>query len=646
MAVLLQIANISKSFGDEVLFSGVSLQVREGECVGLIAPNGAGKSTLFRIITGQEVPDDGVVAIQKEISIGYLTQDAEDEEELTVVEDLLQSRQDIAILSDKIHNLEEKMGVLNAHDDIEFDNWLHQHSDFIEKYHHLGGDTLQADALRILRGLGLSEEFDNQIVKTLSGGQKRRLALSKLLLARPDLLLLDEPTNHLDLSAVTWLEDFIRDYRGGVLIVSHDRFLLDKVANHIAEIEDAKIRQFDGNYTTYFEKKNAENEMMLKRSDTIERERARLSASIQRLFSFRQFTRMRSLQKQLFKLEQIILPGEVEKTLLKFQINRQTSKDVINVEKLSKSFGDKTLFKDITFTLYKGDKCVLLGPNGCGKTTLLKIIIGMINPDNGEALPGRNIDWYYYDQESANLDERKTVLQEVWGDCYGVSQTDVRSALARFLIYETEVDRPISTLSGGERSRVSLTKMFLSGANLLILDEPTNHLDIEGKEALEEALAEYKGTILMVSHDRFFIDRMANRVLAMKDAGIKEYIGNYSDYVEKSANEITVPEKMKEIVIKQPRMRQGQSKQREIKAWQKKQVEVEDAIAKLETRISDLETLQGDASLYTDPMRAKKVADEYLQVKENLSAIYNQWEAIAETINNLEIELDIENEGK
>jgi len=669
MAVYLQIQNISKAFGEEEILNEVSLQVAEGECFGLIGPNGAGKTTLFRIIIGQESADRGEVVIPRGVRVGYLTQDAEVRQGGTVLAELLASHRELQQIIARMHTLEAAMAAPAAHDDAaKFDRWMHEHSRLVDDFHRLGGDSLEVDAVRMLRGLGLDASLDEAEVATLSGGQKRRLALAQLLLSAPDLLLLDEPTNHLDLVALDWLEGFLRDYRGGVLIVSHDRFLLDRVANHIAEIEDTRLRQFDGNYTTYHVKKTAENAMMLKRADTIARERARLQESIQRLFSFRQFTRMRSQQKQLFKLEAITLPGEADKSRMVFTPTRQSGKEPLTVRDLRKRYTDAPLLEKLNFSIWRNERTALLGPNGCGKTTLLRIIVGQLSADSGSAQFGHQVDWYYYDQEGSNLDPRLTVLREVWQSYPHRSASEVRGALARFLIFAEDVERPVGTLSGGERSRVSLAKMFLSGANLLLLDEPTNHLDIDGKEALEEALADYPGTVLMVSHDRYFIDRVANRILELRDGTIHEYMGNYSDYLEKKAAEQSAPGNRDTIrsggrdsvraqgnrdtvraSVPSPRPEEKSAKsqqRRSLQYRQRQQAEVEARINALETRAGELAALLADPALYADGARAVQVTRDHQQALSDLQTVYAEWETAAEEILVLEQEAELSRRGR
>ena len=649
-AVYLQLQNVSKAFGEEEILVDVSLQVREGECVGLIGPNGAGKSTLFRIIIGQETADLGDVVVPRGVRVGYLTQDAEMPPDGTVLGGLLASRTDLSDIAARMHELEEAMAAPNAHDDTAtFDRWVREHATLAEQFHHLGGDTLEMDAARILRGLGLGPEFDDAVVSTLSGGQKRRLTLAALLLSTPDLLLLDEPTNHLDLTAISWLEEYLRAYRGGVLIVSHDRFLLDRVAGHIAEIEDTRLRQFDGNYTAYQQKKAAENAMMLKRADTIERERARLAESIQRLFSFRQFTRMRSLQKQLYKLEQVTLPGEAEKSRMVFKPARKSGREALTVRDVRKRYTDAPLLEGAGFSLWRHDRAALIGPNGCGKTTLLRIIVGQLGLDAGSTEFGHGVDWYYYDQEGSNLDARNSVLQEVWSSYPHLSQSEVRGALARFLIFGEDVERSIGTLSGGERSRVSLAKMFLSGANLLILDEPTNHLDIDGKEALEEALADYTGTVLMVSHDRYFMDRTANRVLEIDGGVIREYLGNYSEFIERKARrtEEAVPAPTaRETARPAAPAEPDPARRRSLQFRLRQQQEIEARIVELESRKEELEALLADSTLYTDPTRAKQVTDDHQQLLVDLQAAYDEWAEVSEEIMAMEAEAEAARLGR
>ncbi|HOF88626.1 MAG TPA: ABC-F family ATP-binding cassette domain-containing protein, partial [Armatimonadota bacterium] len=519
---------------------------------------------------------------------------------------------------------------------------LHEHARLAEEFHRLGGDTLRGDAVRLLRGVGLDASFDDAEVRTLSGGQKRRLALAMLLVAQPDLLLLDEPTNHLDLAALTWLEDYLRASRRAILLITHDRYLLDRLADHIAEIEGAQLRQYDGNYTAYHAKKAAEDAVMLKRAESIAREKARLAETVQRLFSFRQFTRMRSVQKRLWKLETLRLPGEAEQTKMAFTPARKSAREVLTVRELRKRFApDTPLIEGLSFTLWRGERAALLGPNGCGKTTLLRLLTGALPPDGGAALLGQHVLPYYYEQEGRGLDPARTVLQEVWSACPQRGQTEVRGALARFLIFGEDVERPIGTLSGGERSRVQLTKMFLSGANLLLLDEPTNHLDIEGKEALEEALVEYPGTVLMVSHDRYFIDRVATRVLEMADGALRDDLGNYTDVMAKKARQTAEPApapapKPPPKAAPAP----AAAGKRSLQYWQRRQGEVEARIAGLEATTVELEALLADPALYADGARARAVTDDHQAAAAARDAAYAEWERISEEILAREAEAD------
>jgi ATP-binding cassette subfamily F protein 3 len=641
-AVYLNLYNVYKAFGEDEILVDVSLQVREGQCFGLIGPNGAGKSTLLRIVIGQETADKGEVTVPRGVRVGHLAQDEEVPAGRTVMMEMLGSRADIADISDRMHALEAAMAAPGAHDDaVAFDRLLREHATLAEQFHHLGGDTLEPDAKRLLRGVGLEAELDDAEVATLSGGQKRRLALARLLLAAPDLMLLDEPTNHLDLAAVTWLEEYLRAYRGAILLITHDRYLLDRLADHIAEIEDATLRQYDGNYTAYHEKKAAEDAMMLKRAESIARERARLEESIQRLFSFRQFTRMRSAQKRLAKLEAIPLPGEAAQSRMVFTPARQSAREVLTVRELKKRFvPDQPLLERIDFTLWRGERAALLGPNGSGKTTLLRLLTGGLHPDGGAAFLGQFVTAYYYEQEGRNLDMRNSVLQEVWSICPHLGQTEVRGALARFLIFGDDVERPVSTLSGGERSRVSLTKMFLSGANLLLLDEPTNHLDIEGKEALEEAIAGYPGTVLMVSHDRYFIDRVATRVFALQNGRVREYRGNYTDYQAKLAEEAAAAVPTAKASRPAAKASEPRPQRRSLQYLQRQLAEVEARITTLEARKDELEALLATPSLYANPPRAQQTTAFHQTAQRDLEAAYAEWEAIAEEVTALEAEAE------
>jgi ATP-binding cassette subfamily F protein 3 len=641
-AVYLQLQNVCKAFGEDEILVDVSLQVRAGQCFGLIGPNGAGKSTLLRIVTGEEHADTGDVVVPRGVRVGYLAQDTAVEDGGAVLATLLASRSDITAINDRMHTLEAALATPGAHDDAPaFDRVLHEHARLAEEFHRLGGDTLQGDAVRLLRGVGLTEELDGAEVRVLSGGQKRRLALAMLLFAAPDLVLLDEPTNHLDLAALTWLEEYLRASRCAILLITHDRYLLDRLADHIAEIEGTQLRQYDGNYTAYHAKKAAEDAMMLKRAESIAREKARLAETAQRLFSFRQFTRMRSVQKRLWKLEAIQLPGEAEKTKMAFTPARKSSREVLTVRDLRKRFvPDVPLIEKVSFTLWRGERTALLGPNGCGKTTLLRILTGELLPDGGGALLGQNVLPYYYEQEGRNLDPTRTVLQETWSACPHLGQTEVRGALARFLIFGEDVERPISTLSGGERSRVQLTKMFLSGANLLLLDEPTNHLDIEGKEALEEALVSYPGTVLMVSHDRYFIDRVATRVLEMDGGALRDYLGNYTDFVAKKAQAAAAPPPAAKAAARPAAPMIQSAGKRSLQYWQRRRDEVEARITALETTKTELEALLAEPSLYADSLRAQHVTTDHQTASAGLDAAYAEWEQLSEEIIALETEAE------
>jgi len=623
-SVLLQLQSVSKAFGADEILNNVSLQVANGTVFGLIGPNGAGKTTLFNIIIGREHADSGDVIIPKNVKVAALSQDSEITG-TTLLETLINSRTDIKDLSAQIHALENKISHAH-HDDPEFNSLLEELSKLSEEYHLIGGDRIKDEAIRIIRGLSLDASADNKLVSELSGGQKRRLELAKVLLQDADLLLLDEPTNHLDLEAIDWLKDYLNAFLGGVLMVSHDRYLLDAVCSHIAEIEDTSMRQFDGNFTLYHKKKQAENEAILKRIDTIDKEKERLRSSIQTLFSHRKFTRMRSLEKQLYRLEELTMPSIAASSKMVFKPKQQSHKQVITVDNIKKSF-DREIFSNLNFTVWRNEKIAVVGKNGAGKTTAIRCIVGEIPQDNGDITIGGNTDIYYYDQEGLTLDMSRTVFEEAQSVNLNRQPSEIRSALAQFLLFEGDVIRPVSTLSGGERSRVSLAKMLLSGANTLILDEPTNHLDIEGKEALERALVGFLGTVLMVSHDRYFIDMVANKVIDIENGKATEYHGNYTDFVNKKGqikgSKIQLKSEIKEQVKKED---DKPVKKRSMYYLERKIKEVEEEIARLEEKLPLIEKLLNDPNLYLDHVRAKDVQDELDSLKEKLQQKYLKWD--------------------
>jgi len=631
--VLLQLQDVSKAFGADEVLNNVSLQVAQNRIFGLIGPNGAGKTTLFNIITGREHADSGEVIIPKSVKVAALSQDSESVG-TTLLDTLINSRTDVLETSQAMHGLEDKIAV-TPHDDPSFDRLMTELSAMSEHYHFIGGDRIKDEAVKIARGLSITEDLDTKLVSELSGGQKRRLELAKVLLQDADLLLLDEPTNHLDLEAIDWLKDFLKNYRGGVLMVSHDRYLLDSVCHHIAEIEDTTLRQFDGNYTAYHEKKRAENEAILKRIDTIDKEKERLRKSIQTLFSHRKFTRQRSLQKQLYKLEELTAPAIADSTKMSFKPRRQSHKQVITVENLAKSF-DRNIFSNLNFTVWKKDKIAVVGKNGAGKTTALRCIVGELAQDAGKITFGGNTDIYYYDQEGTTLDMSRNVIEEVASVNPELSTGAIRNALAKFLLFDDDVLRPMSTLSGGERSRVSLTKMLLSGANTLILDEPTNHLDLEGKEALENALRDYEGTIIFVSHDRYFIDNVADKIIEIENGAAIEYFCSYTEFALKKAQkaeDLTNLSKRETAVKPVASVNKLAAKPRSLYYLERKIAEIEEEIAEFEEKNVKLEKLLNDPELYYDHVRAKDAQDEFDALKAKLNAKYSEWDDLQEQIN-------------
>lgn len=631
--MILSCKDISKSFGIDQILKDISFQIEEKEKVAVTGVNGAGKSTLFKILAGEIAPDSGEIFKAKEAVIGYLPQNAEMDSEHTIYEEMLKVFKDVMELEANLHALEKEMSTLNG---SKLTKLMDKYSALQHQFEELNGYGYKSHIKGVLKGLGFNDNQLCQPINQLSGGQKTRVALAKLLLSSPSLLLLDEPTNHLDISAIEWLEEFLKNYPYAVLIISHDRYFLDKLVTKVIEIENNQASLYKGNYSYYAKQKQFNREIQLKQYINQQKEIKRQEEIIQTLRSFnreKSLKRAISREKALEKMEKIQAPAALPASM-KFSLKPrfESGNDVLHVENLSKSFNGKKLFQNISFHLKKGEKVALIGPNGIGKTTLFRILLNQLNYDEGSFRLGTNVKISYYDQEQQNLSLNKTIIDEI-SDAYpSLTLGEIRNILAAFLFTGDDVFKPIASLSGGERGRVSLCKIMLSEGNFLLLDEPTNHLDLISKEILEDAINHYTGTILYISHDRYFINKTASKILELSPYGITEYLGNYDYYLEKRAQikddvkaSMEKEEKTKSSKDEWLRQKEEQAQQRKLQA----QIEhIENQIHDIERQIEEINELLCLEEVYTSPEKSKEAYDAKVSLEEKLESLYQQWEEL------------------
>jgi ATP-binding cassette subfamily F protein 3 len=637
--IVLSGKNIHKSYGVDVVLKDVTFNINEGDKVGLIGANGAGKSTLFKILTGTLSPDNGDLFIEKSKNIGYLSQHLSLDSSVTIYDELLTVFQDLINLENKLQDLEKKMNEpYDASKEDYHNKLIKDYTTAQELYTNRGGYTYKGEINRVLMGLGFKENDYSKSISILSGGQKTRVALCKLLLIKPEILLLDEPTNHLDLDAIEWLEEYLKAYKGTIVLISHDRFFLDAITNITLEMLNGKLYTYNGNYTKFVELKEKNYEVQLKAYKLQQSEIKRQEEIIEK---YRSFNREKSIkaaesrEKALAKIERIDAPDQEGKaTRIKFETSIKSGNDVIHVENLSKSFGDKRLFENISFDMRREDKTALIGENGRGKTSLFKMILNKLEPDSGIIYLGKNVIPGYYDQEQSNLNPEKTVIDEVWDDFPDMTTTEVRNALAAFLFIGDDVFKKIGTLSGGEKCRINLLKLMLSKNNFLLLDEPTNHLDIVSREALEEALLNYDGTVLVISHDRYFLNKVINKIYELTESNLNEYLGNYSYFIEKKKN----PQRFEELAEVAGKTKTQIAEERKKKREQEKLLKDKaQSIKKLETTIADKETalseLQNQLCLeevYSNPEKSMEVNKQISSIEADLEKLYSDWEEALE----------------
>lgn len=634
--MILTCSNIDKTFVDNHVIKNASFHIEDYEKAAIVGINGAGKSTLLKIIVGELPADSGLVTFAKDKSFGYLAQHQAVDSENTLFDELLTVKQEVLELEASIRQCELDM---KSADGEALELLLKKYTSMTHRFEDINGYAYKSEITGILKGLGFVEtEFDKKVA-TLSGGQKTRIALGKLLLQKPDLIILDEPTNHLDLNSIAWLETYLLNYKGAVIIVSHDRYFLDKIATKIIELDNGVVSSFKGNYSDYaIQKEHLRTEQMNAYLNQ-QREIKHQEAVIDKLKQFnreKSIRRAESREKMLDKIERLEKPVEVNADMkLKLTPHRASGNDVMQIQGLSKSFGQNTLFTDVSFELKRGEHVAIIGDNGTGKTTLLKIINELIPADKGEIKLGANVEIGYYDQEHHVLHMDKTLFEEISDEYPYLTNTEIRNTLAAFLFTGEDVFKKISALSGGERGRVSLAKLMLSEANFLILDEPTNHLDITSKEILETALNAYEGTVLYVSHDRYFINKTASRILELTQKAFVNYIGNYDYYLEK--REVLTPVSVSEIAVpaNEPSAQKLDWKQqKETQAQARKR---ENDLKKCETRIEELE--QKCASLdeemakpqnATNSVKLQELAKEKETLSAELETLYEKWEELSE----------------
>lgn len=636
--MILSTVNINKSFGSVDILKNASIVVNEKEKVAIVGLNGAGKTTFMKILAGIDKADSGSITLQKNAKLSYLSQINNIDSELTIFEELTTVIQPILDMETRLSKLSEDMKHASGED---LENLYEVYSNLSHNFELLDGYHIKSKINGILNGLGFSKEDFNKSIKTLSGGQKTRVFLAKILLEEPDIILLDEPTNHLDLFSIEWLENYLSNYKGAVIIVSHDRYFLNKIVSKVIDIENGEVNTYLGNYSDFSAKKESLRLARLKEYEKQQDEIKHQEAVINKLRSFnreKSIKRAESREKLLDKIELIEKPVSLHSDMrLNFESTIVSGKDVLTVEKLSKSFDNKNLFKNLNFEIKRGEHIAIIGENGTGKTTILKIINGFLEADNGNINFGSNVFMAYYDQEHQVLHEDKSIFDEISDTYPEMNNTRIRNLLAAFLFTGEEVFKKISSLSGGERARVSLAKLMLSKANLLILDEPTNHLDIVSKEILENAIKNFEGSVLYVSHDRYFINQTVTRILNLKNGNLLNYIGNYDyylekrDVVEKLAQENTSSKDT--IVTSQSSSKESWQANKEEQARIKKQKrlieECENDIEKFEKRLKEIDELFLDREIQSNLEKLMKIQKEKEEIEEKLSTLYEKWEDLA-----------------
>lgn len=628
---VLSCSNITKSYIVDTILEGVSFTVEPGDKIGLIGLNGSGKTTLFNILSGHISQDEGDIYIQKDLAIGHLQQHIKIDSTKTIYEECLDVFKHLIDMEKRLRELEEEISTVSIKGESEeLEQLMNKYSNVSERFQSSNGYGYKSEIRGTLIGLGFKEEDFDKAVNILSGGQKSRLSLGKLLLQKPDLLLLDEPTNHLDIDAIDWLEKFLRDYKGASLIISHDRYFLDNVVNRIFYLEDKKIDIYNSNYTKFMVQRKKDLEVLGRQYEDQQKELKRQEEIITRFMNYggsRYIKQAQSRQKLIDKIKLIDKPLDSKKSRIRFEPAIKSGRDVLMVENIHKSYGDFKLLEDISLNIYRGEKVGLIGPNGIGKTSLFKIILGEIDFDQGNINLGTQVHPGYFDQEMDNLHLEKCVIDEVWDEYPRMDYYQIRTILSQFLFVGDDIFKEISDLSGGERGRLSLLKLMLSNANLLLMDEPTNHLDIDSKEVLEDAILDYEGTLFVISHDRYFLNRVTNKIIELTTDGIKEYLGNYDYYLEKK-NEVLYEEEDENGKTK-TQLKLERKKEKELLILErenKREIKsLEDKIAEKEEEIHDIDKILSDPKSYDDHEKIVDLSQKREDLQSRLDDLYEKW---------------------
>ena len=631
----LSVHNLKMDFVERNLFSDITFDVEKGDKVGFIGANGVGKTTLFKIINGEISPTGGSVFVSKDTVLGYMEQHACNHPERNVFDELVSVFDYLMEYEQELKTLEIKIEQFNNKkngNESELEALVEKQTALLEEYQNQGGLTYRSRTRSSLLGLGFRERDFSMPTGKLSGGQRSKLSLAKLLLSKANMLLLDEPTNHLDIDSVNWLEGFIREFKGSMIIISHDRYFLDNVTNKTIELEHGKLTAYKGNYSLFIKKKEAQQEAVKNKYENDLKEIRRIEGIVEQQKRWgreHNFITAESKQKEADRIKaQLVTPdSELETIHMHFNIKRETGNDVLICENLAKSFGEKHLFDNVNIHIRKGERVFIIGSNGCGKTTLFNILTCKTAPDKGDVRYGANVDVGYFDQMQNNLNLDKTAIDEVWDTFSNMTQTQVRTALGSFLFKGDEVFKPLSKMSGGERARVSLLKLMLDGSNFLLLDEPTNHLDSASREQLENTLKDYQGTMLVISHDRYFINKLADRVLVMEKHGLKEYLGNYDNYIEKAKNDTET-----ENTVNQEKDSRGKNEYQLQKQKQSEERKRKNQLSKTEKLIEQLEKdideanalLQNEEVIY-DYERLMEITNNLEQLNSQLESAYDLW---------------------
>ncbi|KIP20019.1 putative ABC transporter ATP-binding protein YheS [Anoxybacillus ayderensis] len=628
--IILQVNQLSKSYGAEQVLSDIKLEIQEKDRIALVGRNGAGKSTLLKIIAGQMSYDAGEIIKPKHVTIGYLDQYTGLQAHRSIWEEMLDVFAPLQQMEKQLRELEQQMSVHDA----DYGRLLEQYDRLQTEFKEKGGYQYEADIRSVLHGLRFSQYDYTTKISTLSGGQRTRLALGKLLLAKPDLLILDEPTNHLDMETLQWLEQYLKNYNGAILIVSHDRYFLDQIVTQVYELSRTKIKKYVGNYTSYLQQRAEQFEQQLKLYEKQQEEISKLKDFIQRNIARASTTkRAQSRRKQLEKMNIIEKPlGDEKSASFRFEIERPSGNDVLTAADLAIGY-DHIIATNLSFRVTRGDSIALIGPNGIGKSTLLKTIIKQLPAKHGELRYGTNVQIGYYDQEQAQLTSNKRVIDELWDEDRLKTEKEIRTILGNFLFSGDDVLKPVQTLSGGEKARLALAKLMMKKANVLVLDEPTNHLDLDSKEVLEQALIEYPGTIIFVSHDRYFINKIATKIYELSTEGLIEYLGDYDYYVAKKAELLELGQIGQETTTGESsslkRSYEEEKERKKLERQRKRKIEqLETEMEQLEQQIATYEQQLYDPSCYNDYEKARDTQAKIAELKQKFDELFEQWELL------------------